>query len=240
MEEWVAAWEKLFNLGAGEVARIGRHEVVNYSYNWRHLELCFGWRGRREQLTHSFKALIPEFRRKYYLHNSARVTDEVTVAVHIRRGDVSAPNHPYFTSTEVILKTVAAVKSILDTHTIRYSIRIYSQGNIADFAELSPLGVEFFLDADPIWTMQELIEADVLIMANGFFSYYAALISDGIRIFQSQAIPSGTRQPGWEVMRTCPMDEWLPRQADGSIDLAAFERQLFLLMEAKTAQRTHL
>jgi hypothetical protein len=35
--------------------------------------------------------------------------------------------------------------------------------------------------------MQELIEADILVMARGFFSYYAALISDGIKIFQPVA-----------------------------------------------------
>jgi hypothetical protein len=38
--------------------------------------------------------------------------------------------------------------------------------------------VEFFLDADPIWKIGELVEADVLILAKGSFSLYAALISD--------------------------------------------------------------
>jgi hypothetical protein len=45
-------------------------------------------------------------------------------------------------------------------------------------------GVEFFLDTDAVWTMEELIEADILIMAKGYFSYYAGLICDGIKIFE--------------------------------------------------------
>lgn len=240
MQDWVKAWETLFNLGAGEVAcDLGRHEVVNYCYNWVDLELCFGWRGRREQLTHCFKAIIPEFRRKYYVNKSPRVTDDVTVAVHIRRGDVSSRNHGHFTSTAIILKTITTVKSILETQMVNYRIRIYSQGNIADFPELSPFGLDFFLDADVIWTMQELIEADILIMAKGFFSYYAGLISDGIKIFEPRDISLSGKKflPSWAWMYLSPADDWLPCQADGSFDRAAFERQLSLLMQARARQR---
>jgi hypothetical protein len=240
MQEWVEAWEWLFNLGAGEVGcDAGKDVAVNYCYNWVDLELCFGWRDRREEQTHNFKAIIPEFRRKYYLDKSPRVTDEVTVAVHIRRGDVSADDREY-ASTDVILKTLAQVKSILDTHAVKYSIRVYSQGNVADFAGLSPLGVEFFLDTDAIWTMQELIEADILIMARGFFSYCAALICDGIKIFQPQEISLIGKQflPSWAWMYLSPADDWLPCRADGSIDQAAFNRQLSITCKDKLTQGT--
>jgi hypothetical protein len=225
MQEWTTAWEELFNLGAGEVACDGkRHEVVNYCYSSRELELCFGWRDRADELMNRFKASIPEFRRKYYLNKSARTNSEMTVAVHIRRGDVSASrNQGLFTQTAIISRTITAVKSILDTHNVKYRVTVYSQGDSAEFAELSVLGTGLFLDADAIWTMQELIEADVFIMAKGSFSYYAALISDGIKIFE----------PYDE-----PMDEWLERSPDGSFDCAAFERQLVLLMKAKALAGT--
>ncbi len=240
MQEWVAAWEKVFNLGAGEIAcEIRDTHVVNYCYEiLEDLSLCFADRCPPEQQTRSFKKLIPDLRHKYYQNKSPRTTDEVTVAIHIRRGDVPSVNNDLYTSTEVILQTVRIVKLILDAQQIRYSIQVYSQGNVSDFMELSALGVEFFLDADAIWTMQELIEADILILAKSSFSYYAGFISDGIKIFEPQTISpaTGMSMPSWEWMLVLPAEDWLPSQSDGSIDRTAFERQLTILMQSKSTQ----
>jgi hypothetical protein len=235
MQEWVTAWEELFNLGAGEtVCGMNRHEAVNYSHNFPGLDLIFGSYSRNHNLAESFKALIPEFRRKYYLKKSPRVTDEVTVAVHIRRGDALPDNPDYFTSNESILRTITAVKSVLDTHKVEHKIRAYSQGDVADFAEFSRLGVELFLDVDAVWTMQELIEADVLVVAKGCFSYYAALISDGIKILEPIPLTGNDYLSSWK-WRSVPLtDSWIPCLADGSFDSAAFERQLFLAIEGKS------
>jgi hypothetical protein len=158
----------------------------------------------------------------------------VTVAVHVRRGDDALPDNPdYYTGNEAILRTMTCVKSILDAHKVKYRIRAYSRGDRADFAELSLPGVEFFLDADAIWTLQEMIEADVLIMAKGYFSYYAGLISDGIRICEPTTI-SADDLPGWRRPRVSTTGNWLTSNADGSFDTAAFERQLGLLCSSKT------
>lgn len=244
-QEWANAWETFFNLGAGEKAcDVQRHEVVNYCFGFDSLPLCFGWPNRRDELADRFKAIIPEFRRKYYLDKSPRTTEEVTVAVHIRRGyDVSA-NDYLFTSTGSILQTITLVKAVLDTHSIQHGISIYSEGNSTDFAEICIPGVELskyrvghysdgrsddvrevslssvesFLDIDAIRAMRELIEADVLIMSKSSFSYCAALISDGIKIFE----------PEREAM-----DDWLLRLPDGSFDSAAFEHQLLVLLQGK-------
>jgi hypothetical protein len=221
MEEWATAWETLFNLGAGEaVCEAERREVVSYCHNFTPLELCLGWSHRRDELARSFTAMIPEIKRKYYLNKSLRITDEVMVAVHVRRGDAFPDNPTYYTSDETILRTMTSVKLILDTQKIKYRMRVYSQGKRADFGELSLPGVEFFLDCDAVWTMQELIEADVLIMAKGCFSYCAGLISDGIKICGPSDFAS--------------MDSWISCSTDGSFDGANFERQLSLLTRAKT------
>ncbi|MFZ1973381.1 MAG: hypothetical protein WAU89_11085 [Candidatus Acidiferrales bacterium] len=234
VEQWTAAWERLFNLGAGEaVCNIARREVVDFCYSFSDLDLCFGWRHRGDELADRFKNTIPEFRRKYYLNKSPRTTEEVTVAVHIRRGDVSANNADYFTGTETIVRTLTAVKSMLDTHKVKHRIRVYSQGQPADFANLSLLGVELFLDVDAVWTMQELIEADILIMAKGCFSYYAALISDGIKIFEPVTLSGNDFLPSWKWRSVSMTENWIPRRADGSFDCAAFERQLLLVVQAK-------
>jgi hypothetical protein len=232
MEKWVKAWEMLFNLGAGEVVcDVKRHEAVNFSHNFNELDR-FGWRCRGDELAERFKASVPEFRRKYYVNTSPQTSDEVTVAVHIRRGDVSAVDPDYFTSNEAILRSITEVKSILNSHRVKYRIRVYSQGKSADFADLALMGAELFLDTDAIWTMQELIEADILIMAKGCFSYYAALISDGIKIFEPRTF-SGDDLPSWKWRSDGLTENWIPCLGDGSFDREAFERQLLIVIQAK-------
>jgi hypothetical protein len=162
----------------------------------------------------------------------------VTVAAHVHRGDISQKDPDYFTSNGAILRTITSVKSILDTHKVRYRICVYSQGNQADFVELAPPGVEFFLDADAVWTMQELIEADVLIMAKGCFSYCAGLISDGIKIYEAMSA-STDDLPGCRWLHLYPSESWLMSQADGSFDSAAFERQLSALIQSKAMAVTN-
>ncbi len=172
MQEWVAAWESVFNLGAGELPYDGRTRgAINLHYRmntydcWPVHKRCFGWKGGDDEFQQRWRALIPEFRRRYYLNKTLRTTNEVTVAVHIRRGDVSTDRFSNkYTATEMVLQIAGAVKAILDAHAAPSSIRIYSQGAPADFAELSPLGAELVLDADPIWTFQELVEADILVV----------------------------------------------------------------------------
>jgi len=229
MEEWATAWEKLFNLGAGEAAcDVERLEAVNFSHNFTNLDLCFGWRRRGDQLADGFRTIIPEFRRKYYLNASPGTTDELTVAVHVRRGDVSAADIGYFTSNKTILRTVTTVRAVLDTHKVKYRIVAFSQGKRADFEDLSQAGVELFLNADAIWTMQKLIEADILIMAKGCFSYYAGLISEGIKIFEPTMLSGDDFLPSLP-----PTESWIPCWSDGSFDFVVFERQLLPVIRAK-------
>jgi len=90
-----------------------------------------------------------------------------------------------------------------------------------DVAELDVPGTEFFLDMDPIWSMQELIEADILIMAKSSFSYVAALISEGIKIYD----PPCLDYP--------PLSSWLILDPNGEFDCAAFERQLLRHIESR-------
>ena len=220
MNEWAAAWESHFNLGAGEAAcDLPPHEVVDYCYNFTDLELCFGQ--NRDELQGHFRRLIPEFRRKYYVDKAPRLTRKVTVAVHVRRGD-AGPGHYLSTPSGAVLRTTAAVKAILDRHKLEYGIGVYSHGaNAADFAELTALGARLFLNASGIWTIRELIEADILIMAKGSFSYCAALMSDGIKLCEPAVEPR--------------LEEWIVASPDGSLDRAAFERQLDRLIQAKAS-----
>ena len=156
-------------------------------------------------------------------------------------------NDRLYTSTDSILRTIALVKAVLDNHSIQHKIGVYSEGNSADFGEIcipgvellkyrvnhysvervrhysdAPSTIERIVDIDAISATQELIEADILIMSKSSTSYCAALISDGIKIYE----PTWR----WEPM----MEDWLLRSPDGSFDTAALEHQLSFLLRAKT------
>lgn len=231
MQEWAAAWESLFNLGAGEVPYEGQTRgVIHQDFRpcaydmWSVFDLCFGWRGRDEDFRLRLMDLMPEFRRKYYVNKSPRTTDEVTVALHVRRGDVTQQHAAYkYTATESVLRIARAIKASLDAHAVPSSIRVYSQGAPEDFAELSQLGAELVLDADPIWTFQQLVEADILVAAKSCYSHYAGFMSDGIKLFENS----------WHWSLIPSTDDWIPCTDDGSFDAAAFQRQLILLLEEK-------
>jgi hypothetical protein len=87
------------------------------------------------------------------------------------------------------------------------------------------LDAELFLDADAIWTMLEMIEADVLIMAKGSFSYVAALISDGIKLCEPCGEPWNS---GWNVLQMAPSTV-LPSSISYSIFYPKMRKQAFVL-----------
>ena len=241
MQDWIATWESVFNLGVNEAYRNPcSRGSVNCAHN-TDIDLCFGWGGRTDELVASFKTLIPEFRSKYYMNKSPRVHDGVIFGVNVRRCEVSAEQHAYmYTATEKIIRIVKRVKSELDLQGIRYRLCVYGQGDSAEFSELEDLGAEFFLNADAVWTMHKLVEADVLIVAKSNFSYYAGMISDGIKVFEPCAFPRlgdgiPGQPPAWGWSLFAELDGWLPCAEDGSIDRAAFEECVTRLLERRTA-----
>lgn len=219
MREWVDAWEAHFNLGIGEVAAdSGDHDVVNFFYNFHDLLSLFGV--TVDDLTRAFDVTIPEFRRKYYSNKSPRRKEVLTVCVHVRRGDITSSRPDMWTSTSVIAKTMAKVRAVLDGYRFKHKICVFSQGNYKDIAELDGPGTEFFLDADPFWSMQEIIEADILITAKSSFSYVAALISEGIKIYEP-------------CLDYPPLSSWVIRGPNGEFDCATFEHQLLRHVESR-------
>ena len=62
-------------------------------------------------------------------------------------------------------------------------IHIFSQGNIVDFREFEKLeNVVYHLDEDEYQTFHSMIVADILILSPSSFSYFAGLISKGLKI----------------------------------------------------------
>ena len=231
MREWIDAWEAHFNLGMGEVtARGDNRGIVNlWDGIWDLLPL-FGV--SIYDLTRAFDATIPEFRRKYYSNKSPRRNEVLIVGVHVRRGDITSSRPDRWTSTSLVAETVAKVRAVLDAHFTKYKICVFSEGDNADFAKLEAPGTEFFLDADPIWSMQEFIEADILIMSKSSFSYVSALISDGIKIYE----PLEGYPPMSSWVMSDHDERWLRYGPNGDFDCAAFERQLLRHIEFRKSR----
>jgi hypothetical protein len=222
-EAWLAAWEGLFNLGAGEVARslrsTGGSDRSVFAITAVNLDLIralfcelIPCDGNDTHVMPQFSAaIVAEFRRKYYSNKSPRRNAKLTVCVHIRRFNAFDNNIDYVASLPRVGRTLARVRSILEENGIEHAVRIFSQGPAAEFPDALRRGAELHLDADPIRTLEELVEADVLITSRGSFSYVAGLLCDGIVIGE----PFYPPQYGWLVC-----------DGEGEIDIDAFARRL--------------
>jgi hypothetical protein len=246
MDAWVDAWEQLFNLGEGETPNApAGPPPINYStfhprlYHAVHdfLERPAGRAAppasrARQQERHfhpffyfsdchpdAYCQVIPEFRRKYYRDSSPVGNRIISIAIHLRRGDITPAHRQRFTPNALVLETTGRVRALLEKHGQEYAISLYALGAPGDFAEFRDSGVELFLNVDAVWTMRQLIEADVLIMSRSSFSYVAALISDGLKLYE----------PFWHS----PLPGWLTLNRRGRFDERTFETQLAGLIRSR-------
>jgi hypothetical protein len=127
-----------------------------------------------------------EFRRRCAMLKSAR--DEGVMAIHIRRGD--AMKEPRRVTS---LEKIALVIDVLKKMRPDLRIKIYSEGHVAEFANLP--ADEFHLNRDVFQTIGALADAEILLMAKSSFSYVAALLSRGQVIYEPfwhRPLPSWT------------------------------------------------
>jgi hypothetical protein len=222
MQEWVTAWENLFNLGDGEPKAGSAWNVVNFARNAIDLAHCF-----RFDLDRGLVDIIPELRRKYYKNKLPRTNHSVVIGMHLRRPtplEEWGEEYSLWTPADAVLRAASTARSIVESLDKVCTIRVFSQGDDAEFTSFRQIGAELHLSTDTVWTMQELIESDVMILAKGScFSYVAGIICDGIKIYQPGA--------EWhEPKADLSLDDWMAYDADGNVNSAQFERQLHELL----------
>ena len=148
--------------------------------------------------------MLPVFRQRYRRTVPARERKgALQIAVHVRRGDVGPDRADMFTHAAAFAKTIADLTKALKARGIAYEIAIFSQGEGNAFDGIEG---QLFLDSDPFDTMRRMIDADVLIMSKSCFSYVAALLGEGLCIFEECDLPA--------------FEGWLLRDATGAIDAA--------------------
>jgi hypothetical protein len=234
MSTWLAQWESVFNFDRGE-QRItpGKDKVVDYSdYLSGKSRLNPGDVLRFQQFywlhrhyPDSFKAVAQSLQQKYDFVPHTRRDDRVNIAIHIRRGDVgSNVNSLRFTPNEKIIRTIRDLCQIFEEMNLAVSVDLFSQGKTTEFAEFGELGCRLHLDVDAVWTMRRLIETDLLVMSKSSFSYVAALINRGVKIYEPTFNP--------------PLSDWIVKRKDGSFDQNLVKRHLKDYLGAKAAART--
>lgn len=118
--------------------------------------------------------------REFYYRTPKPAACQYDIALHIRRGDVQRFSQYRF--RYVSNKRYRQILTHLKAKFPNYSIGIYSQGKIDDFAELTRGGggnVHFCLNEDLKKTFHAMVTAKVLVTARSDLSYAAALLSKG-------------------------------------------------------------
>jgi hypothetical protein len=194
---WAHVWEETANLGQNEWARDDLRFLSE-----RGIGSCMMLRWRpgtlfRLQHCHEYADLHPEkyaliaseLRRRY--DNGKREFiyrergDRLHVAVHVRRGDVSAKTAPErYSDNSKLDILVRSLRDLLDQAGVQYQIHIISEGEKSDFGALSELSAQWHLNTHAIEAFDRLVRADILITAKSSFSYAAALLNPGIIVYE--------------------------------------------------------
>jgi hypothetical protein len=188
MVEWAAAWEAQFNLGAGEAT--DTRDAVNFAFTFPALCALYGVTDDEAPFD---EALVREFRRKYRLGKPRAARPLASVCVHVRRRNRHDFHAEDSADISCVAEVVARVRRMLAEQRLPHVMRIFSQGDAAEFHALGLPRDDLFLDADPLWSMREMIDADLLVTTRGTFSHVTGLLCEGV-VLADGSIPP---QPDW-------------------------------------------
>jgi hypothetical protein len=226
MATWVRTWEDYFNLGAFE-QRLGDDDTPVLAIERLPLkpranpvivaaEHYLRYCNRDLQ---AWERVLPQLRAKFWEGKQRQKRGEISLAIHMRRGDVSAGDRKVannFTPNATFVNTLTRLKALVGSKAPALRIEIFSQGNPAMFADLAALGAQLRLDEPALDTHRALVEADILVMSKGAFSYTAGVLNEGITLYDPQ--------------KYRPLQGWIRRKPDGAFDEALVGRRLAQLL----------
>jgi len=188
MPEWAAAWEAQFNLGAGEAT--DTRDAINFAFTFPTLCALYGVADDEAPFDDT---LIGDFRRKYRLGKPRAARTLPSVCVHVRRRNRHDFHSEDSTDMACLAEVVARVRRMLEEQRLPHVMRVFSQGDPAEFRALDLPHDGLFLDADPLWSMREMIDADLLVTTRGTFGHVTGLLCEGVVLADGSFPP----QPGW-------------------------------------------
>jgi hypothetical protein len=196
-------WEKFFNLGEGEISlsqaaslRLERVPLNTLT------ELPFGRTGTLYVARHcheyanffpeQYVRIVDRFARKYYSCSKGDLQSyydpsRLNIAIHVRRGEVAqhGKHASRYTTNRYVASIVRDVLSASGCFALPPSVHLYSEGQIGEFGPLQDMDIAFHLNECPFSTFNNLVSADVLLMSKSTFSYVSALLSHGVKLYQS-------------------------------------------------------
>jgi hypothetical protein len=237
-EDWAARWERTFSPGYAELRsgqididtiRVVPVESMRFELPRtapREPTLLVASECHRYADAHpDFYSLIqPKLRQKY-----ARNTrpwwprgDRLTVAVHVRRGDVNERDRDRFTSNLMITNQIDQLDRLLGSHP--HDIHVFSEGSEEDFGPIRDRAV-MHLNGDVFESLDALINAEIFVMAKSSFSYTAALLSRGIVIYNQF----------WHAS----LQRWIVSDEGGQIPESEFQLALSRQILLRSARKRH-
>lgn len=181
----ITAWEERvqFHLGYPKVEELGLPLVPLETY----VRLPEWW-ARPAILSHVSPVCYLDFYRNGYDEMIARKraaleqaeplwNDSVSVAIHVRRGDVTLKRHPgRYTAVDAVHSYINAIRRELKALRKTVSFTVFSDGKPKDFVDLSDQGIELCLGGDALDDFIAMQESDILLIGKSCFSQLAGLL----------------------------------------------------------------
>lgn len=241
-EQWAALWERFFNLGDGEAPLPAGAELVALSAIVRDPA---AYAGRpvvvADRLFHLPYEAAPvgeplraDLRARYWRSPKDAIATHraprgLTVAIHLRRGDVGPQSYAHlYVPDEMMLRQIGRVRRALAPFGGPLAFNLYSEGDPADFRAFADAGCALHISGDPFETLHNMVTADVLLGSPSNFSYMAGLLSRGIMV---DARP-----------RKVPLENWVRRNSKRDVPIRRLRRALAqgLSWPARCAYRLRL
>jgi len=195
--DWADRWERFLNLGHGEASVPPDAELIAMRALVRDPAAFAGRpvvvaRGiaylPRKTASPILEQLRADLRARYRLSDKSHIplhrapAGGVTVAIHLRRGDIlsSEQARQRFVPDEPVLRAVGDLGAVLRPLGRPLRFNLYSEGEIADFQRFADIGCDLHLGGDPFAAFHNMVTADILMMGRSSFSLLAGLLSAGI------------------------------------------------------------
>jgi hypothetical protein len=229
-DDWEIKWEDFFGLGAEE-SHIS--DFSDSSLKVIDLSALSKVSSKRDEILyrvsqcHKYGNFSPDrysfisssLKNKYRLSDKSKYSlnifsNRVKISIHVRRGDISSVglNASRYTHNDSILRILNQILQESYNLGLKLSIHLFSQGVKEDFGELQNLDIEFHLNECVFSTFHNLVDSDVLIMSKSTFSYTAALLSNGVKIY--------------EPFYHKPLKDWIPINRRGGISSVSFRAKI--------------
>lgn len=210
--QWESKWESFLKLGSFQTKKLEekpKFEVLDRSYriirrisdihtavqpHYFQVKHCHFLTDRKPDLYHHFrKPLLKSWQQNGREKNLLYDEEVLNVAIHVRRGDVSAKTPVRFTSGKKLFELIGRIRNCLGNRD--HKIWIFCVSDEPDLKALEGDGIQLVSNLSIFDVFDHLISADILVASKSSVGYLPAIIGNGIVLYE----------PFWHS----PLSSWL-------------------------------